>query len=342
MPSLHLLLDTIKKESFRLQVNPITSQEARLLTRIQFIKNCTIFLILLASASLVGGIVCSIYLSPVFASLILATVLLSIAALAAHHWVSQRMPKNWIHLLTSYFHKLSAATAANSFECFGNHLTVWQHRHNDNMYLAIPRYTDEIPYSLFLPVLYRATLLNRRNYLKFLVNPIHPHQPYIDCQSNPSSQAIYASLSINQQQQQSSHPFLPTETRITPMISPPSMPQKKRLRSPNFLIHTRGPMLSECTGTKQEITNQYYLRALLSYKNILKQTVGTQSLHTVVVPLFSFVYEKNDDFSIIDPIAAEQLCLSALIQAMNSLAYTQPRKLLIFIQLATSNPVTSF
>lgn len=307
----------------------------------------TSLLALSALSAFIASIVCAVlYTAPIFLTLMLVAVASSLLAYIAHKQLSRIANDNWTTLLTSYFNRMPAVTAANLFETFGNHFSFWQHFHNPNFYLALPRYADEFTYSLLSPVLYRAALSDTR-YPKFLVNPIHPNVNYVSPNSNPSSQAIYTLLTnetIHQQDATDQNlkdvslcSFAPTETHVSTTNVSQNLTQLEVKRCPNFLIHTRGPMLKEFDGPKQEIINQYFLRALISYKKILQKSIGSQSLHTVSVPIFSFIYENDDDFTHIDHLTAKKLCLSALVQAMNDMAHIQPGKLLVCVQLISKS-----
>lgn len=301
-----------------------------------------VLLSLLSLSTLTIGVVCAVlYSAPAFLSLLVVSVSSSIFAYIAYKHFVRIANDNWSALLSTRFNQLSAATANNLFETFGNHLSFWQHKHNPNFYFALPRYADEIPYSLLSPILYRAALADT-SYPRFLVNPIHPAFQSIEPTSNPSSQAIYDAITKDELQteqnsyEDSQYLFAPTESRCSILTIPQHVSKVKASRCPHYLIHTRGPMLAEFKGTQQEIIDQYYLRAFISYKKILRTAIGTQLLHTISVPIFSFVYEQDDDFTCVDHFTAEKLCLSALVHAMDSLAYTQPGKILVCVQLSST------
>lgn len=325
--------------------SPTTSP---LWNRAKIIRTAVISLLITLSlgAAVAGTTLSIVFATPIFVTLILASVLFAISAYASYKLLTPppSIQFDWTKKLNDQFIPLPDKTVSAYFVAPYQYGSFYQNKWNPNIVLTMPR-NNHAPYMTLFPVKHRDAPSRPLNHHGIIVNPIHPSIQNVQASSSPLSTTIHHFLeaypSGNKEWSYGKYKphsdgtlqqtFLPTEVRLTPITTRDFATQHKKDNHPTYILHARGPSLEEFHGNEQSVLHRYYQNAKETYKNILEEAVSVRST-ILLLPLFSSVYD-NTNTSGINQTTADDLCMSAMLDAINDLAQTdQNSEMLIILQ----------
>ncbi|WP_375793576.1 hypothetical protein O1W69_00355 [Chlamydia sp. 12-01] len=308
----------------------------------------------LAVGTAAAGIALAVVITPAFAALAIASVLLAGVIILVNKQLTPKIDGDWVQLLNQDFREFPAKSAdANFITMPGTLLSFYQNKKNPGIKLGIQEDTAtgfSIKFSA-LPRSNTPKMVTSQDGITF--NALLPGpQTLISANSNQGYALFHEMVKLNHTSEWSASqykgatsiklPFSPTEVRSTKLNlkDKKSIAISEKERYPEFLGHIRGPRLEEFSGSDQEVMSGYYNRALFSYENCLNEAIA-KGCSIVSLPLFSSVCElpkkdsvpkKNQNYEWL--LNCNDLCKKALIEAINNIALANPNslKLLVLLQ----------
>lgn len=282
----------------------------------------------------VGLALTLVFASPLFLTLMLASVAFALVAGAVYLSAKHKPETDPEQVLTRNFRQLPEDKVTANFLSFFPH-NLWQNKYKPSLYLALPEDTS-MPYSYLFPVLYKSNKPTTHSSVTtshrgVLANMIGPDVNTINENANALSETLYSFFNSYEEGDREwmlstaggdtshSYPFAPTETRLGSVTMSNHVPPQEKPRCPQFLAHVRGPWVSDFIHDSDQGLGRYFLRAKESYLELLNTASQTHS-SLLMVPLFSAL----DNNALLDSPDTRRLfgdtCLAALVEAVNEFA----------------------
>lgn len=310
--------------------------------RIQIAVTCSVLSFLAIGIGVTGMTLAVVLGSPVFLSLLIASVLFATVAVIAYKYLTKTPDGDWKKSLSLYFRQYPSQKIELTFDLLSAcKISYYQNKANPGIKLIIQE-DPHVPFQL--PLL----AIPKNHKPKTLLQSIAFNAVSNDSEgmiSTETNQArVFFSTFINCHKafewyqcqhvdgSQNITPFEPTEVRSCPITlqAPPSL-QKYM---PTRLGHVRGPTIQDFSKYHSEKTkNYYYDRALIAYEKCIDEALE-HNCSIITLPLFSSVYELNTVHP--KPTYCQDLCKQALIEAIQAAALKYPNvrthQLLIILQ----------
>ncbi|EPP37780.1 hypothetical protein BOKEGFJH_00053 [Chlamydia avium] len=293
--------------------------------------------------------------SPIFLSLLIASVLFASVAILAYINLTKNADGNWLESLDLYFRQLPGhAVSAQFTPSRRTKVSCYQSKANPGVKLMI----QEDPAPPFqLPLLAIPKTWKHRGsapHHSILFNAVDNNDDNtINLIGTNQGGALFAAFTRYHKTNElracqytdnslTPTPFSPTEVRTCQLSvnEVPDLPASLKQTIPTHLGHARGPKIEDFYGDDQEVKNKYYERALITYGKCIDEAIK-QGCSVISLPLFSSVYELDarsffpkpgKDYT--SPLECQNLCKKALVEAVQSAALRYPisKKLLVILQ----------
>lgn len=317
--------------------------------RIQITVTCSVLSFLALGIGVTGITLALILGSPVFLSLLIASVLFATVAVIAYKHLTKTPDGNWKESLSLYFREHPSQKIGLTFDLLSACAVSYYHNKTNPGIKLIIQKDPNVPFQLPLlaipknhksdtplqGIAFNAVSNDSKGMISTETNQARAFfSTFIDCHKTFEwYQCQYIDDS------QDIIPFKPTEVRSCPITlhTTPGLTSSVQQHMPTHLGHVRGPTTKDFSKYHPDkMRNYYYDRALIAYEKCIDEALE-HNFSIITLPLFSSVYELNAAHpNLLQPTYCQDLCKQALIEAIQAAALKYPNarthQLLIILQ----------